>query len=261
MLLCPERSVQRILFVHLPCLILSSGQIAKCFPESEAGGKSSQMEKFCRRSVDHFCAGYGQVACMVRLRHRKTGKELVLATVHITANYQSPHVQVMQTQSCLKALETFSSVTGGSHSPGRIGRPPQPSKVPVVLCGDFNCTPDSGAIQLIKQGSLSNTHSDLATATEGRLLLPYPNPKHGLRLRSSHDWQASIQPDSTPQLTNYTHNFFGTLDYIWTTCDRGLDITAALGGLPPEVLSKETGLPSSRFPSDHLPVLCQLKLA
>jgi mRNA deadenylase 3'-5' endonuclease subunit Ccr4 len=239
--------------------VILSKEIAKCFPESEAAAQSSQMGQFCHRSVDHFCAGYGQVACMVRLRHRRTGKELILATVHITANYQSPHVQVMQVQACLKSLEAFSSVTGGSHS-GRVGRHAQLSKVPVILCGDFNCTPDSGVIQLIKQGSLSNTHCDLATATEARLILPYPNPKHSFHFNSSHDWQASKHSNATPQLTNYTHNFCGTLDYIWFTHDRGLGITAALGGLPSEVLSKETGLPSSRFPSDHLPVLCQLKL-
>ncbi|XP_062505281.1 uncharacterized protein LOC134181990 isoform X2 [Corticium candelabrum] len=240
--------------------IVLSKEIAKCFPEREIGVQPSQMVKFCDRSMDHFCAGYGQVACMVRLRHRKTGRELVVATVHITSNYQFPHVQVMQTEACLKALEAFSTVTVPSHSSGRTGRYCQPSKLPVILCGDFNCTPDSAAIQLIKQGNLSNTHTDLATATEARLILPYPNPKHSLHLKSSHDWQMSKQPDSTPQLTNYTHNFSGTLDYVWMTCDRGLDITAALGGLPSEVLSQETGLPSSRFPSDHLPVLCQVKL-
>ena len=187
----------------------------------------------------------------------------------------------MQTQACLKSLDAFSQASGSSpspppppttttaHSRQRKHSPSPPltttTKLPVILCGDFNCTPDSGVVELLRNGSLENAHADLAVAIESRLILPYPNPRHNLKLTNSHDWAASVvakETDSTPKLplTNYTHTFQGTLDYVWFTPERGLEIVAALGGLPVEELSKETGLPSSRFPSDHLPVLCQLKM-
>ncbi len=44
-----------------------------------------------------------------------------------------------------------------------------------------------------------------------------------------------------------------TLDYIWFTPDT-LAVTGVLETLPPAVVLHHTGLPSVRFPSDHIPL-------
>mmetsp|Transcript_16300 Transcript_16300/g.31313 ORF Transcript_16300/g.31313 Transcript_16300/m.31313 type:complete len:252 (+) Transcript_16300:930-1685(+) len=62
-----------------------------------------------------------------------------------------------------------------------------------------------------------------------------------------------------PEWTNYVQGFTGCLDYIW--CDkRSIKVLGTLPEPPLASITKEVALPSSEFPSDHLPMACEIQL-
>ena len=72
----------------------------------------------------------------------------------------------------------------------------------------------------------------------------------------------SLQLLNTCGPTAFTHfagHYTGTLDYIF--CDSDTLSTHQVAPMPAlwEV-SKETALPNTWFPSDHLPIVCDLKI-
>jgi 2',5'-phosphodiesterase len=61
-----------------------------------------------------------------------------------------------------------------------------------------------------------------------------------------------------PEFTNFVGGFVGCLDYVW--CDSsGLVSTASMPMPPLEAVTAETALPNSEFPSDHLPMVADLR--
>jgi len=61
-----------------------------------------------------------------------------------------------------------------------------------------------------------------------------------------------------PDFTNFVGGFVGCLDYVW--CDSsGLVSTASMPMPPLEAVTAETALPNSEFPSDHLPMVADLR--
>lgn len=61
-----------------------------------------------------------------------------------------------------------------------------------------------------------------------------------------------------PEFTNYVGGFAGSLDYVW--CDSSALASVASMPMPPlESVTAETALPNSEFPSDHLPMVADLR--
>ena len=80
-----------------------------------------------------------------------------------------------------------------------------------------------------------------------------PTASH-LELASVH----RVVTGEEPTFTNYTVGFKGCLDYV-TFDPQGLACTA-VGDVPPESeLNRETALPNSEQPSDHIPILCRME--
>lgn len=108
-----------------------------------------------------------------------------------------------------------------------------------ILTGDFNSLPDSQVYAaLAGEKGLSGSHA------------------MQLKLATDKMKAAGLDPkvEALPPLyTNYTHDFVGTLDYIWYS-DEGLEPLAILKLGTEEELKAEVGLPNSREPSDHVPV-------
>lgn len=56
------------------------------------------------------------------------------------------------------------------------GMPPEP--IPVVLCGDFNSTPEQGVISLLSAGKLPANHIDMERVSSSHTALQTA-PLHG----------------------------------------------------------------------------------
>jgi 2',5'-phosphodiesterase len=80
--------------------------------------------------------------------------------------------------------------------------------------------------------------------------------RHPLRLRSA---------CGDPEWTNFVGGFRGALDYVW--CDTSSDtafgaamVPVAHAPLPPlEAVTRQTALPNDEFPSDHLPMVADVR--
>ena len=80
--------------------------------------------------------------------------------------------------------------------------------------------------------------------------------RHPLRLRSA---------CGDPEWTNFVGGFRGALDYVW--CDTSSDtafgaamVPVAHAPMPPlEAVTRQTALPNDEFPSDHLPMVADVR--
>ena len=99
------------------------------------------------------------------------------------------------------------------------------SSIPIVLCGDFNSLPDSGVIELIREGKISVNHVDFKDLSYDSYLQKYCRTDktnstvnsiiHHFKLESAYE----TSPTPIMPYTNYTfvylsiNSFFSSFDF------------------------------------------------
>jgi len=177
-----------------------------------------------------------QVAVFGYFNHISSGKNVYISTTHICSEWQVPYIQMRQVRACLNELQKVNK-----------------QKAPVVLAGDFNAQPNSPVYQFLATGHVSKEVQEL----EAGALKISANTfdfHHEVGLASAYAKVLGREP----RCTNLTHEFEGTLDYVWYT-KKSLRPLSVLDIPPHSCLKEEIGLPSKKFPSDHLPLLCKFK--
>ena len=129
-------------------------------------------------------------------------------------------------------------------------------QMPLVLCGDFNSTPDSAAVELLVHETVDPKHPDLEYDKIG-ILPPVSQLTHTLGLVSV----VAQVTGQEPPITNFTGNYKGCLDYIFLN-----DSLAAVAcfEMPTEedLLAVDgTYMPNSVYPSDHVSICVDVRLA
>jgi len=119
------------------------------------------------------------------------------------------------------------------------------SNMPLLICGDFNSTPDSAVCEYMRRGNVRGDHEDLRADPCG--LLKQLSLRHSLCMATAYETCNGREA----QYTNYTEDFKGTLDYIWFSPDA-LAVLAISQVDDESQLMQETALPSSTRPSDHV---------
>jgi len=122
------------------------------------------------------------------------------------------------------------------------------AQIPVLLCGDFNSTPDSGVYELITQGNVSNLHQDMRDRNYGNFTRD--GISHPFSLKSSYSAIGELA------FTNYVPHFKGVLDYIWYSTNT-LQVVGLLGDIDKDYLRRVPGFPNYHFPSDHVALYAQ----
>lgn len=117
--------------------------------------------------------------------------------------------------------------------------------MPLLICGDFNSTPDSAVYEYMRRGSVRTEHEDLRTDPCG--LFKQLTLEHSLSMATAYETCNGAEA----QYTNYTEDFKGTLDYIWFSSST-LAVLAISQVDEESQLTQETALPSSTRPSDHV---------
>ncbi|KAL6728518.1 hypothetical protein Aduo_010286 [Ancylostoma duodenale] len=179
------------------------------------------------------------------LRDRISGDLIVCGNTHLHHNPKHEHLKAVQATVAVRKLESirkhYSDVNPDC-------------SVRLVLAGDFNSTPDGPVYELLSTGVLPKSSSwwnlDENITPEDLLLLP-----SGEKLRNL----------TGTETTNYTRyvdendverGFCGCLDYIWTD-------SAKLHRIAPrpshELLTKYGAIPSKIAPSDHIPLICEVR--
>lgn len=218
------------------------------------------------------------IAVAVFLENRQTGARILVSNVHIFWDPKFKDVKLVQAAILVEQLnklaekwaelpptsdkdkltykyENGDQPEGQADGQEEVPQEPVPSQsypnasaLPMVVCGDFNSTPNSGVYELISQGSVSHLHEDLGDHKYGDFTRD--GMTHPFSLRSSYSHIGELK------FTNYTPTFVGVLDYVWYSTNA-LQVTGLLGGVDPEYLQRVPGFPNWHFPSDHLPLLAE----
>lgn len=175
------------------------------------------------------------IAYIVLLQDLYSFKRILVANVHIHWDPTYKDVKLVQT---IMLMEQLEGITKNFETPD--------NPLSVVICGDFNSTPNSGVYEFMKGGTLKLDHPCFNN-------FPYEEsfpdrPKHQLKLKDSY-----AVPYNLP-FTNFTATFTDVIDYIWFT-DELLKPIELLGYVDEEHLENEVGFPNAFFPSDHIPLM------
>nr|CAD7447309.1 unnamed protein product [Timema bartmani] len=125
--------------------------------------------------------------------------------------------------------------------------PSTEKRVSMVLCGDFNSTPECGVYQLFTTQFVPEDCIDWKSKDDEAI--NELSLSHSLLLGSAY---------GTPAFTNFTAGFSGCLDYIFYQIDQ-LEITQVVPLPSIEDVTEHTALPSVVFPSDHVALVADLR--
>lgn len=196
------------------------------------------------------------VAAIVLLEHRMTGVRLVVANSHMHWDPEFRDVKLVQAAMLMEQLEEISeSFAKLPHGPLPEGVVPPKyttrTQVPMVVCGDFNSTPDSGVYEFLSHGSAPGNHDDFMDHIYGTYTSE--GLRHSYVLRSAYGSIGELP------FTNHTPGFRGVIDYIWYT-SNSLSANGILGPVDQAYLSRTVGFPNAHFPSDHVCILAEFRI-
>ena len=174
------------------------------------------------------------------------GQVLLVATTHLHWDPACRDVKLVQTALLLEETEKFAQKF--VHNP-HFSRARDMKSVPILVCGDFNSTADSGVFQLCNYGSVAPQHDDLdgfsyGTFTKDGIL-------HRLPLKTAYPGGAELP------FTNYTPDFKEAIDYIFYSTPT-LQVTSVLGPVDEGYAERYVGFPNAHNPSDHIPIAASL---
>lgn len=216
------------------------------------------------------------IALVLFLENRQTGTRLIVVNTHLTWEVWFSDVKIIQVAILMDQLskkaeeyakwpptkdkdkEIFRFSAAGEDSvdgPDAVKPDPVPSvsyesgtQIPILVCGDFNSTHDSGVYDLITQGSLSNSHAELGNQKYGDFTRN--GMTHPFSLQSSYGKIGELP------FTNWTPDFRQVIDYIWYSTTT-LQVAGLLGQVDPTYMSRVPGFPNYHFPSDHLLLMAE----
>ena len=152
-------------------------------------------------------------------------------------------------------------------------------KSTVIVCGDFNSTPETPTIAYLDGHVIKSDHEIWETVDTFKHFKEDQNQSENKNnevedgdLDHKNDTIGSYPPECLrhqlamlknvsgfPQYTNFTKGFQDCLDYIYVSLEDSAHYHTVVAPYPcHEILIENTALPSIEFPSDHLPVVVDL---
>ncbi|EJD03212.1 glucose-repressible alcohol dehydrogenase transcriptional effector [Fomitiporia mediterranea MF3/22] len=202
------------------------------------------------------------IAVATLVENKATGSRLIVVNVHIHWDAQQADVKLVQTALLVdevdKIASRFARYPPPPPKPNTDETPSRPppvytdgTKIPIIICGDFNSIPESGVYEFLSNGTVPSDHPDFLSRIYGNYTSE--GLRHRLGLRSAYSGIGELP------MTNYTPSFQGSIDYIWYTANN-LTVTSLLGEIDKDYLSKVVGFPNVHFPSDHVAILSEFRV-
>jgi len=171
--------------------------------------------------------------------------QVCIANTHLYSNKDFPDVKLWQAWQLLQELENFVLSRGAN--------------LPLIICGDFNSTPDTAVYDLLSRQAVHPGHPDVNVVTSDDIPNVLPdamNITHSFQLGSAYQTVFGEEPVQT----NYTANFKGVLDYVWYSVPNLRPLSAA--PIPDEQILTRHGeaLPSTEFSSDHIMLISDIQI-
>ncbi len=190
-------------------------------------------------------------AIIINLTHLPSKKSIVIANTHLYWNPEFEFVKYGQICKIIKDIEKKYSAS-----------------VPVILCGDFNSTPNSNVIRYIYRNAPDLENIKRGDINKNKKIISefWEDFNHSLDLRSAYDCYklGSLinEPDYSnchPDYTACTEEFNGTLDYIIYS-RKHFQVTQVLNVPTHDPEVKVSKLPNKTYPSDHFKIAARFKL-
>lgn len=197
------------------------------------------------------------IAVVTLLEHRASGARLIVANAHIHWDPEFKDVKLVQVAMLMDELAKIGDQF--ARLPPRLGlaegydKAPDytnGTKIPTIVCGDFNSVPDSGVYEYLSKGKVAKDHGDFMGHIYGNYTSEGLGHKLALKSAYSHIGELNF--------TNYTPGFQGVIDYLFYTTNS-LSVTGLLGEVDSTYLGKVVGFPNAHWPSDHISVLAEFK--
>eukprot|EP00934_Nitzschia_sp_Nitz4_P007663 Nitzschia sp. Nitz4//scaffold2_size372955//184913//186912//NITZ4_000427-RA/size372955-processed-gene-0.508-mRNA-1//-1//CDS//3329546790//7653//frame0 len=170
--------------------------------------------------------------------------QVCIANTHLYSNKDFPDVKLWQAWQLLQELENYVMS--------------RQTNVPLIICGDFNSTPDTAVYDLLSRQTVHPGHPDVNVPTDDcpNILPDAMNITHSFQLGSAYQ---TVMGDE-PIQTNFTSNFKGVLDYIWYSAQYLRPLSVA--PIPDETVLTRHGeaLPSTEFSSDHVMLISDIQI-
>ncbi|XP_071755590.1 2',5'-phosphodiesterase 12 [Centroberyx gerrardi] len=119
---------------------------------------------------------------------------------------------------------------------------------PLLFCGDFNSTPNSGLLQLVSQAVVPDLHPDWSGA----------GPEEACGLQLSSPLPPLLSACGQPAYTNYVGGFHGCLDYVFIQPGK-MEVEQVIPLPSHQEVTTHQALPSVAHPSDHIALVCDLR--
>ncbi|KAI7900017.1 Endonuclease/exonuclease/phosphatase [Cokeromyces recurvatus] len=192
------------------------------------------------------------IAVMIILEHKESLRRLLVVNSHIFWDPQYADVKLVQVGMMMDEIESFAAKHLSPPSTSPNGPTYASTKLlPTIICGDFNSVPESGVYEFLSKSSLSPHHPEFGGHSYGSYTTE--GLTHHLSVKSCYSHIGELD------ITNYTPEFKGTLDYIWYT-NNTLEVITLLGGIRQDYLDKVVGFPNPHFPSDHIPLMAEIRI-
>jgi len=183
------------------------------------------------------------VACL--LRHKTDNYRLIVANAHAFWDPAFSDVKLIQVAMLMEELDDLAS-KWAKRKDDRSPSYPDGTKIPLVICGDFNSIPDSGVYEYMSKGTVSSTHPDFRSHRYGKFT--EVGMSHPFGLRSAYA-QGPGGKELLP-FTNYTPGFQGVIDYIWYSTSA-LSVEAVMEEPEAAYIENVVGFPDPHFPSEY----------
>lgn len=172
--------------------------------------------------------------------------QVCIANTHLYSNKDFPDVKLWQSWQLLQELETFVMSRG--------------TNLPLMICGDFNSTPDTAVYDLMSRQAVHPGHPDVnmnnGDDSSPNILPDAMSISHSFQLGSVYH---TVMGDE-PKATNYTVAFKGVLDYMWYSASNLRPLSCAPMPEEEDLCKHGEALPSTQYSSDHIMLISDMQI-
>ncbi|KAL7408432.1 hypothetical protein ABVT39_023513 [Epinephelus coioides] len=164
----------------------------------------------------------------------KPGRKVCVANTHLYWHPKGGNIRLVHMGVALQHLShVISEVAPGA---------------PLVFCGDFNSTPNSGVFQLLSEAVVPLQHADWSSS----------GPEESCSMELLSAFPPLLSACSQPAYTNYVGGFHGCLDYIFIQPDS-MQVEQVIPLPSHQEVTTYEALPSVAHPSDHIALICDVR--
>mmetsp|Transcript_25446 Transcript_25446/g.46111 ORF Transcript_25446/g.46111 Transcript_25446/m.46111 type:complete len:617 (-) Transcript_25446:205-2055(-) len=220
-----------------------ASQVLGMNPRSEEG--AAYLNRLSKDNVAQLVVIELAQPSLATRSNREPINQVCIANTHLYSNKDFPDVKLWQTWQLLQELETFVLSRG--------------TNLPLMICGDFNSTPDTAVYDLMSRQAVHPGHPDvnMNNADDTASILPDAmSITHAFQLGSAYNTVIGEEPKAT----NFTTGFKGVLDYMWYSAQNLRPLSTA--PIPDESVLTQHGeaLPSTQYSSDHLMLISDMQI-